>query len=194
MLKSVRHSVARKKLSWQKRARSQTETVDILARLANVKSVIIFMPEVHEDFGLVLNRLNEFKTFFPGAKFSGVIRSNYASFVGTNTFQQLYVLGPQDIGLIGLPKREILAAISKSSYDLLIDFNNEFDIISTYLCSRIDANVRVCLAHPHREPFYNLQIRADSCETLDQKINTLFKYLAILSQQSMPTRQNLLPA
>ncbi len=194
MLKSVRHSVARKKLFWQKRSRSQTETIDILARLADVKSVLIFMPEIHDDFGLVLNRLHEFKAFFPQAKFNGVIRSTYASFVGANTFQQLYVLGPQDIGLLGLPKREFLAAISKSSYDLLIDFNNEFDIISTYLCSRIDANVRVCLAHPHREPFYNLQIRADSCETLDEKINTLFKYLAILTQQTVSAKQNLLPA
>ncbi len=193
MLKPVLNSVAKKQLMWNRRSGSDDDANDILSNLSNVRSVLLFLPENHEDFGLALNRLKETRKFFPRADFYGLVRANYASFVAGNRFKNLFVLSPQDLGLTGLPKRTFMNTISKFAYDLLIDFNNDFDIVSTYICSRVQAKVRVCLEHPGREPFYNLLIRAHSSESLDDKIDTMFKYLSILSNPGT-ARADLQPA
>ncbi|RMD92857.1 MAG: hypothetical protein D6814_16330 [Calditrichaeota bacterium] len=170
------------------------EIIDVVSYFLKVRTLLILMPEKVEDFGLALKKLEALKKQFPKSKFMSVIRHNFSTFVSKEQFETVYVLGPRDLTLFGLPRRSFLKNLLGSPYDLVIDFNNDFDIATTYLCSRIDGKLKVCLSHPYREPFYNLQIRTKNSDSLDKKFNTLLKYLSILAQPSPQARKNLIPA
>ncbi len=194
MMKPIFHSLAKQHLLWKQKFDKGTEIVDIVSQLSSIQTLLILMPEKLEDFGVALNKLQELKKHFPKSKRYGVIRAHFASIVAPNFFEKLIVVSPQEISLFGIPRKQLLKTIMNTSYDLVIDFNQDFDMLATYLCTKLDSKVRVCLAHPWREPFYNLQIRTKKEDTLENKINTMFKYLSTLARTSPARGTTLIPA
>jgi len=86
-----------------------------------------------------------------------------------------------------------LSQIERTPYELLIDLNGDFNLASTFICSKSRAKLRVCLAHPQREAYYNLQIRTKGSDPLQNKYLTLIHYLSSLIPESKSS-QDLLPA
>lgn len=194
MVKPLLHALTRKRLEWKQRLAGDDEVVDVVSQFASIRSILIVLPEDAADLRTALTKVQFLKTLFPQSRRYGVLRADHASHVAPSLFEKLFVVARDDLTLFGLPRRPLLKTIMNTSYDLVIDFNQEFDILAAYLCSKLPGAVRACLAHPCREPFYNLQIRANHNDSLDQKIDTMFKYLSTLAQIPPAVGKDLVPA
>lgn len=151
--------------------------VDVLFTLSNARSVLVLMPDKLEDFGIARKFIGQLINNFPQAQFQFVLRESYGSLLdGNHKYGTIFVTA-KDVNFLGLPKRELRHKILSKKYDIVIDLNDDFHLLSTYLCQKSSALLRICFDHPNREPFYNFYLRTQYHEKLENKYRKLIRYL-----------------
>jgi len=150
---------------------------DVFSILAEARTILICMPAKLEDFGVARIFLNDFKQSFPQAKIVLLMLEQYRNLLDVSKKYGTIFVALKDVNVFGLPKKELLQKISTSKYDIAIDLNHSFHLLSTYLCQKSGAVLRVCLENREREPFYNFSFRYSMDEQLDNKYRKLVKYL-----------------
>ena len=135
------------------------------------------MPTKLDDFGTALNYLPVVRDNFPKAKIDVLTLEIYRNLLRDNSFYGMIFVESKNVNIFGLPKRELVQRISASSYDIAIDMNDHFSLISTYICQKSGAMLRICLEESRRDPFCNVSFRSPKGENLDNKYRKLFKYL-----------------
>ena len=159
--------------------------MDFAATLTSAKSILIFMPDKLEDFGIALKFLKKFRQDFAAVQIDICTRDNYQNFINTNHQGGMIFVTSEDITPFGLPKRSLQHKIMATHYNIVIDLNHAFHPISTYLCQKSDAALKICLDDQDREPFYNLYFRTQLKTRLEEKYKKLFNYLGNFSQTSL---------
>ena len=167
--------------------------IEVAAILSRVQTALILLPARLEEFSIAIKIFPELRKGFNDTKLDCVIDSQYTSLLPENTFNRVIQFDQNSLSAFGTPSKALLSQISRVPYELLIDLSGEFNLASTFICSKSTAKLRVCLAHPHREAFYNLQIRTKAGDPLQNKYLTLIHYLSALIPSSK-TPQDLLPA
>ncbi len=66
-----------------------------------------------------------------------------------------------EVTMFYLPRKSVLARITKKHFDLAIDLNLDFVLPSAYICRETSARVRVGFAGKAADTFYNFQIQPD---------------------------------
>jgi len=56
----------------------------------------------------------------------------------------------------------LLRKVKKSTFDIALDLNPEFDLFSAFVCRASLAPVRVGFAKENADMFYNMQIQVDT--------------------------------
>lgn len=161
------------------------DVVDFAATLISAKSILIFMPDKLEDFGIALKFLKKFRQDFAGVNIDICTRDNYQNLISSNHLDGMIFVTSDDINPFGLPKRSLQHKIMATHYNIIIDLNQDFHPISTYLCQKSDAALKICLDDQDREPFYNLYFRTQLKTKLEEKYKRLFNYLSNFSQTSL---------
>lgn len=72
---------------------------------------------------------------------------------------------PEEIGTFLLPRKDVLARVRRTQYDLAIDCNLDFLLPSGYICRESRAPVRVGFARAHADLFYNFQVQTSRAES-----------------------------
>lgn len=152
--------------------------VNVFATLAEARTILILMPDELDDFGIALKHLVSVQKIFLNARIVLVLRDSYKNLVPDSSKYGMIIVAPKDVNLLGLPKKELVAELMASNYDIAIDLNYRFHLLSTYLCQKSGASLRICLEHSEREPFYNFSIRSSNTDKLEKKYQNLFKYLS----------------
>jgi len=67
-----------------------------------------------------------------------------------------------DVTAFFLPRRSVIDLVRGRTYDVAVDLNLDFMLPSAYICRESNARVRVGLAGPHADAFFNFQVRLDS--------------------------------
>jgi len=67
-----------------------------------------------------------------------------------------------DITAFFLPRHGVIDRVREHTYDVAVDLNLDFMLPSAYICRESNARVRVGLAGPHADAFFNFQVRLDS--------------------------------
>jgi ADP-heptose:LPS heptosyltransferase len=157
--------------------RIKPTVVNVFDTLAQARTILVLMPYELDDFAIALKNSDTAQDSFPEAKIVLVVRDSYKNLLNQSSKYGTIFVAPKDVNLLGLPKKNIISELMASNYDIAIDLNHSFHLLSTYLCQKSGASLRICLESREREPFYNFSIRSANEEKLDNKYRNLFKYL-----------------
>jgi len=151
--------------------------IDIVNTLASAKSVIIFMPDKLEHFGIALQFIKDIKNIFAKANLMFFTRKSYQNLLQANQQHGIIFVTSDDVNHLGLPKKKLQQKIVATKYDVAIDLNDDFHFLSTYLCQKSSASLKICLDNSDREPFYNFCFRTDVQKNLEEKYRRLMMFL-----------------
>ena len=156
---------------------NQKPVINIIDVIVKARTILTCMPAKLDDFGVARNYLMVLQKNFPGAKFIVIVQDSYKTLIDEKSKFGMIFVTEKDTNILGLPKRQLLQKLSASKYDIAIDLNHSFHLLSTYLCLKSGATLRVCMENKEREPFYNFSFRYPVGEQLENKYRKLFKYL-----------------
>ena len=161
--------------------------VDIFSTIQRAEQILIYLPENLEDFGIVRLFISEIKDVFSNAKLTFIIRHNYITLLNPNDRKanDLLAIKPEHINSFGLPRNQITTTIKKIKFDVAVDFSNEFNILSSYICYLSKAPLRVCLSDPKRDAFFNFQIEVGKDAKLENKYHKLINYISFGKSQTL---------
>ncbi len=173
-------------LKFSARFRKSDHVVDVFGTLAEARSILVFMPDKLEDFGIARKFIPKLMDDFSDAKFQFIMKQNYQSLLnGDQNYGTIFV-SDKDVNFFGLPKKVLKQKILATEYDIVIDLNNDFHLPSTYLCLKSRASLKICFDHEKRESFYNFYFRTQSNVTLNSKYKKLIQYLKNDVKSNMP--------
>ena len=157
--------------------KQKDKVISIIEVLEKASNILIIMPTKLDDFGTALNYLPVVRNNFPKAKISVLTLDIYRNLLHDNSFYGMIFVESKSINIFGLPKRELVQRILASKYDIAIDMNDHFSLISAHICQKSGAMLRICLEESRRDPFCNVSFRSPIGENLENKYRKLFKYL-----------------
>ncbi|OQX95753.1 hypothetical protein B6I21_03750 [candidate division KSB1 bacterium 4572_119] len=157
--------------------RKENHVVDFVATISSAKSILVFMPDKMEDFRIAQKFVHEIEKDFPAAKVDFCTNHSYQEQLNFSKEYGTIFVTSEDISPLGLPKRKLQHKIMATNYDIVIDLNQDFYPISTYLCNKANAVLKICLDEQQREPFYNFRFRINLPMNLEEKYKKLFRYL-----------------
>ena len=194
MFKKFLEKIGKKQLFWSTKGETNTEIIDYGNFFNQVRTALILMPEQLDNFSVAINRHQDLAKLMPETRFSVFIREQNASLIPNDLQNNTIRLTENDLTPIGVPTRRFLGKIAENHYDVIIDLNPDFDLVSTYVCKKAKAKLSICLCHPQREPFYNLQFCAPESDTIDQKIDMMVKYISQFLASGASSNADLQPA
>ena len=166
-------------LKFSSQLKVKKDVINVFDVLVEARTILILMPAKLEDFGIARSYLTVIQNNFHNAKFVIVMRESYKTLIDEADHYGTIFVTDKDTNILGLPKKALLKKLSTFNYDIAIDLNHSFHLLSTFLCQKSGALLRVCLENSKREPFYNFSFRCRIGERLDNKYHNLFKYLNI---------------
>ena len=188
MLQRPLKFIAKILLGWHAQSRRQAEMIDVTTQFSQIKNGLILLPENLACLPISLEKHQELRLLFTETKFEYLFLKNSNVELPADIAQNTNFLENQDLTFLGAPTKACLQKYSNRPFDLLIDLNDEFEIFSTFFASHCEAKLRVCLANPHREAFYNFQVNAFGVKSLAGKYDVLLKYLSkALTPAKTPT-------
>jgi len=151
--------------------------VDVCGTLVEAQSVLVFLPDKLEDFGIARKYLKNLMADFSKAEFQFVMRESYRSLLNGNLNSGTIFVSDRDVNFLGFPKKKLKQKILATKYDIVVDLNDDFHLASTYLCLRSRASLKICFDHDKRESFYNFYLRTRANTSLNNKYQKLIQYL-----------------
>ncbi|MBE0557833.1 MAG: hypothetical protein IH628_11430 [Proteobacteria bacterium] len=88
-----------------------------------------------------------------------VARQEFSSWLAADKRYEILVYGDADVGPWFTPDVGLLRKLKKSTFDIAIDLNPEFDLFSAFVCRASLAPVRVGFVKDNADVFYNFQIQ-----------------------------------
>lgn len=165
-------------LGWRAQRRRQAEMIDVTTQFTQIKTGIILLPENTASLPVAIEKYKELQHIFNETTFEYLFLKNAPIELPGDIAERTKYIEKQDLTFLGTPSKSFMQAYAKQDFDLLIDLNDEFEIFATFFASESKAKLRVCLANPHRDAFYNFQVNAFNTKTLAEKYNILLKYLS----------------
>jgi len=174
--------VATSFLKLSARIKKSQGVVDFASQVGSAKSLLIIMPDNADHFEVARNIISEIKNDFTNAKLVFLTRENYKTLLDVSLPHGTIFVSQEDINQLGLPKKNLQHRILATDFDIVIDLNFDFHLLSTFLCQISHAPVKICLDNQDREPFYNFSFRTTSQKNLEDKYKVLTKYLGACAQ------------
>ncbi|MCU0644549.1 MAG: hypothetical protein MUC94_09835 [bacterium] len=164
-------------LKLQAKLEKRNRMVDVFGTFSNAQAMLILMPDILEDFGIARKFIRTLTESFSTAKLHFVMRSSFKSLLDSNLNYGTIFVADRDENYIGLPKKNLKQRILATKFDIAIDLNNDFHLLSTYLCKISGAKLRICFDNSDREPFYNFYFRSQTHKNLEDKYKRFIQYL-----------------
>lgn len=159
--------------------------VNFASTLALAKSLLIIMPDNPDHREIARNFISDIKSNFPDAKFVILTSEHNIKLLGVNRPEGTIFISPDNINQLGFPKKNIRHRIIATDFDIIIDLNFDFHLLSTFLCQISRAPVKICLDNQEREPYYNFSFRTTSQKNLEEKYQVLTKYVGVFAHSTV---------
>jgi len=143
--------------------------------LSSARHALVLLPETAGDGEVVMRVIEELRQKFLAGSFTVVSPpgSGVKFIAGQGSTLVRYSM--DDLGLLFVPRSELLRKVKKSTFDVAIDLNLGFSLPSAFLCRASQAPVRVSFTKPHADEFYNFQVQATPALSLHQAYAMLMK-------------------
>lgn len=152
-------------------------TINISKQLARVNRIIIYMPNKLEHFKIALNSIITLRKKLPRSKITLVSKIEWVTLIEDCIKVEVLPYSAKDINFFGLPKKTIQQYFNTSSFDLALDLNLGFNVLSIAIFQMSKAPLKVCLDSRGKSQFYNISIRINNSESLDKKYSAIIKYI-----------------
>lgn len=160
------------------RLHKQQSIIDFNTALASAKSVLIFMPENLDHFGTARKILKKFKKQLPEKKIVICTNQQAINIDKNSHIDGIIFVTSQDVNFLGFPRKKLTEKITTTDFDMILDLNQDFQPVSSYLSQKSTAPLKVCLYNQQKEPFYNFAFRTDVQTDLEEKYNHLIDFLS----------------
>jgi len=153
--------------------------IDVFSTLTEARSILVLMPNRLGDFGFARKFVPHLIKNFPRAKLQFVLRKNFESLLDHKGDYGTIFVADKDVNYFGFPKKELRQRVLATHHDIVIDLNDDFHLLSTYLCQKSRASLKICFDNVDREPFYNFSFRNRVHKDLEEKYRKLIQYLTV---------------
>ncbi|MEE4311466.1 MAG: hypothetical protein V2J62_06310 [candidate division KSB1 bacterium] len=157
--------------------KNNANVINIFDALKTARRILVLMPQDPEEFKVAWEILPQLEASFPDAKLTVIMQELYWKLSREQGNYGMIFVSQSDKNIWDLPQHSLINKVAASNYDIAIDLNNDFNLLSTLLCHKSNAPLRICIKDPDRDPFYNVSFRAAEHNGLDGIYKNLFKYL-----------------
>lgn len=198
MFKSLARKITKKLFVYYARLSDRNEIIDVCDHLSRITTALVLLPARADHFPAATDVVVRLRDYLPQTRFylltDETLLKSHAPQLAEDDQLQMIFCNDEHLGFGGLPKEALQEAIRSRHFDLLIDLNHEFNFTAAYLCRCSDAKLRICLQHPHRDPFYNFQVGVHADESPEHKYETLIKYISVFLPMPGTSPANLMTA
>jgi hypothetical protein len=181
MLKNLTRKITASAYLTYARYKDSSDVIDVGEYLSKIATALILPPEAPEHFKIAGKLLNDLRQRFTQTQFYLLTPKSLLNMMSLNEQVLIISYDEADVSFHGLPKDTLQEAIRSRHFDMVVDLNVEFNLIATFLCRVSEAKLRICLAHPDRDSFYNFQVRATDDSNIQDKYQSLLKYIAVFA-------------
>ncbi len=160
MVKSLKiNPLAKRILIWWNRLFFKPGAFSFAEKMSGAANVLICLPAKAESFASAKDHLTVFSDIFRNKKISLLL-----PLAGAEDFlshlKRYPVICPQkeDLGIFSLPRRKFIRRIKGYQFEIALDLDTEDGFLSSYVCLKSGAQVRIGLEGRSGPPFYNLQL------------------------------------
>ncbi len=144
------------------RFRKQKDEVISFARaVSSAQRALVIMPLDQRELLSALNVFTMLKRKFDEERITVVGDERGVEAIRLMPKSHFVQIRETDINLFYHPRAEFLALLKDRRFDLAIDLNLDLVLPSAYICKESHAKVRIGLAGPHADRFFNFLIQPD---------------------------------
>ncbi len=165
-------------VNWLGRFKEHDEVIDIAGHLSKARHALLILPRSEAEFDPALDAHKRFLAQFPHLNSIYLVREEFQNRLPDQIREKTVTVTQDDITTFGIPRRSLINKLTRDKFDLIIDLNSTYDHFSTFLVSKLDAVLRICLSHPNRDKFYNFLIRTSEKTPVNQRYDHLLRYLS----------------
>ncbi len=151
--------------------------IDFNTALSSAKSILIFMPENLDHYSAAKKVLKKVKKQLPGKKIVICTNQQEIDLDKNSHIDGIIFVTSQDVNFLGFPRKNLTEKITTTDFDMILDLNQDFQPVSSYLSQKSKAPLKVCLYDQQKEPFYNFAFRTNVQTGLEEKYNRLVDFL-----------------
>jgi ADP-heptose:LPS heptosyltransferase len=123
---------------------------------------LIIMPNDPLQFEEAKSAVLHLKKEWPKLQPILIMRNQFSSFEELRDIYKTITISASDINGFFLPKRKFTREIPDYDYDLVIDFNREINLASSYISKKVNVDYRISFVKEYADKFFNFQFNADS--------------------------------
>lgn len=132
---------------------------DFTDAVRRAKRALVILPGTAKDPASVQWVVRYLVDRFAAGSLIIVARQDLASWLTPDTRYEILSYGRDDIGRWFTPGSGLLRKLKKSTFDVAVDLNPDFDLFSAFVCRASLAPLRVGFAKDNADVFYNFQIQ-----------------------------------
>ncbi|MEX0602271.1 MAG: hypothetical protein WD295_02950 [Bacteroidota bacterium] len=141
------------------------------------RRTLVVLPTAPRDIAAVQWAVRYLAERFSSGSMVVVARNDLLSWLKTDKRYEVLTYRDEDIGMLYIPRRELLRKLKKSTFDVALDLNLGFDLPGAFLCRESLAPLRVSFAKDHGDDFYNLQVRTRAISSVTNAYRSFLKCL-----------------
>ncbi|HEY9187549.1 MAG TPA: hypothetical protein VIR55_06565 [Ignavibacteria bacterium] len=139
--------------------------------------ILIFMPEDPLEFEEAKDAIMNLKKDWPNLQPTLLVRSHFSAINDLDKLYKIFPFSSLDINKFYLPKKSFRNIISDYNYDLVIDFNKEINLLSSYIAKKVNVKYRISFVKDFSDKFYNFQFNPNSVTHNKNIYSSLMKKL-----------------
>ena len=143
--------------------------------LSSARHALVLLPETAGDGEVVMRVIEELRQKFLAGSFTVVSPPGSAVKFIAGQGSTLVRYSMDDLGLLFVPRSELLRKVKKSTFDVALDLNIRFALPSSYLCRASAAPLRIGFVKPYADSFYNFQIQTGNSSNFTLVYSQLLK-------------------
>lgn len=146
-----------KLVRWWLGMRQDNKIVHVNQVLQRAEGFLVCLPKGCGEEAFWADILARIKQRFPDCRITVVVEQVQEDLVKLNRWvDKTIVFSDNDRNLLSLPAKGLIEVIRARRFDVALDLNDNFDLMTAYLCWRSGADLRVGFYTEDGYPFFNL--------------------------------------
>jgi ADP-heptose:LPS heptosyltransferase len=146
---------------------------------------LIIMPNDPLQFEEAKDAVMHLKKEWPSLQPILIVRSQFSALAELSDIYRTIAISSGDINRFFLPKRKFSREIPDYDYDIVIDFNREINLASSFISKKVNVDYRISFVKDYADKFFNFQFNADSVLHNKNVYSSLMKNLKMFCYKGM---------
>lgn len=161
------------------------EVINFTGFVREDSRVLLIMPDDPLQFEEAKDAILHLKKDWPKLQPSLIVGSKYSAMDELKDIYRTITVSSKDINSLYLPKRKFTREISDFDYDLVIDFNRETNVASSFISKKLNVDYRISFVKDSADKFFNFQFNADTVLHNKNVYSSLMKNLKMFCYKGM---------